>query len=167
MASEHEIAQQFWTTLRSDRVVMLGLPGSEGGHAQPMTAQLDRDDGPGPLWFFSSRETDFVRQLGDGGHAAAHFAAKDHELFASLDGLLQPHNDRAMIGRLWSPFVAAWFKGGKSDPALQLLRLEPRRLQVWLNEGSLLAGIKLLFGADPKDSYAGKTADLQLPSRSA
>ena len=167
MASEHEIAQRFWKALRSDRVVMLGLPGVEGGHSHPMTAQVGTDEGPGLVWFFSSRDTDFVRHLGSGGHAVAHFAAKGHELFASLDGILVPYNDRDMIERLWNPFVAAWYKEGKTDPTLQLLRLEPRRLQVWLNEGSLLAGIKQMFGADPKKDYAGKVVDLDLPPRLA
>jgi general stress protein 26 len=167
MASEHEIAQRFWKALRSDRVVLLGLPGVEGGHSQPMTAQVGTDDGPGLLWFFSSRDTDFVRQLGNGSHAVAHFAAKGHDLFASLDGILVPFNDRDMIDRLWNPHVAAWFNDGKDDPSVQLLRLEPRRLQVWLNEGSLLAGMKQLFGGDPKKNYEGRMVDLELPPRIA
>lgn len=167
MASEHEIAQRFWKALRADRVVLLGLHGIDGGHSQPMTAQVGTDEGPGLLWFFASSDTDFVRQLGAGGHAVAHFAAKGHDLFASLDGLLVPFNDRDMIDRLWNPFVAAWFKDGKDDPALQLLRLEPSRLQVWLSEGSLLGGMKQLFGSDPKKSYAGKMADLDLKPRIA
>ena len=69
-----------------------------------MTAQVDDEDGATEtVWFFSSRQTEFVRQLGDGRRAVAHFAAKDHELFASLDGTLVPFNDRATIDRLWNP----------------------------------------------------------------
>jgi general stress protein 26 len=79
-----------------------------------------------------------------------------------MDGRLTPCNDRAMIERLWNPFVAAWYQGGKDDPVLQLLRFEPQRLQAWLNESGLLAGIKLLLGSDPKRDYADKTADLTL-----
>jgi general stress protein 26 len=67
-----------------------------------------------------------------------------------------------MVDKLWSPFVAAWFKGGKDDPNLQLLRFEPERAQIWLNDHSLLAGVKLLLGRDPKDSYRDKTADVRL-----
>lgn len=167
MASEQEIAKRFWKALRSDRVVLLGLPGVEGGHSQPMTAQVGTEEGAGLVWFFSSRDTDFVRQLGKGGHAVAHFASKGHDLFASLDGVLVPFNDRDTIERLWNPHVAAWYKDGKSDPALQMLRLEPRRLQVWLNEGSMLAGVKQMFGGDPQKNYAGKTVDLDLPPRIA
>jgi general stress protein 26 len=164
--SDQEIAERFWRKLKSDRVVMLGLSGVEDGHSQPMTAQVDTVDA-GLVWFFSGRDTDFVRQLGGGRPAVAHFAARNHKLFASLDGLLAPCDDRATIDRLWNPFIAAWYPGGKSDPNLQLLRMIPERVQVWLNEGGALAGVKLLLGRDPKRTYAGKMADLNLPPRTA
>jgi general stress protein 26 len=164
MSNEAKIAERFWERLESDRVVMLGLVGIDEGHSQPMTAQIEAKEGTGPLWFFSSRETEFVRQLGRGHRAVAHFSAKDHELFASLHGTLVPHDDRATIDRLWNPFVAAWYEG-KDDPKLQLLRMDPERVQVWLNEGGMFAAVKLLLGRDPKKEYAGKMADLDLPPR--
>jgi general stress protein 26 len=168
MDKEAELAARFWKKLKSDRTVMLGLAGVEDGHSQPMTAQVeDEDAGNGPVWFFSAKDTDFVRQLGEGRRAVAHFAAKDHELFASLDGALVPFNDRATIDRLWNPFVAAWYPGGKDDPKLQLLRMNPDRVQVWLNDSGVLAGVKLLLGRDPKKEYASKVADVNLPPRTA
>jgi general stress protein 26 len=165
--NREELAKAFWHRLKSDRVVMLGLAGVEDGHSQPMTAQVEDADHAGPVWFFSSKETEFVRQLGQGRRAVAHFAAKDHELFASLDGELVPHDDRAMVDRLWNPFVAAWYEGGKDDPKLQLLRLDPARVQVWLNESGVFAAVKLLLGRDPKKEYADRMADLNLPPRTA
>ena len=168
MDKEAELAARFWKKLTSDRTVMLGMADVEDGHSQPMTAQVeDEDGGRGPVWFFSAKDTDFVRQLGEGRRAVAHFAAKDHELFASLDGTLVPFNDRATIDRLWNPFVAAWYPGGKDDPKLQLLRMNPDRVQVWLNDSGVLAGVKLLLGRDPKKEYAGKVADVNLPPRTA
>jgi general stress protein 26 len=59
-------------------------------------------------------------------------------------------SDRAVLDRLWNPFVAAWYEGGKNDPQLQLLQFLPARAQVWLNENSLLAGIKVMLGKEPK-----------------
>lgn len=167
MDRESELGERFWRALKSDRTVMLGLAGVEDGHSQPMTAQIEGDGGGEPVWFFSARDTDFVRQLGAGRRAVAHFASKDHEVFGSLDGMLTPSNDRAAIERLWNPFVAAWYEGGKDDPNLQLLRLDPERVQVWLNERGVFAAVKLLLGRDPKKEYAGKTADLDLPPRTA
>ena len=168
MDRDAELAARFWKKLKSDRTVMLGMADIEDGHSQPMTAQVeDEDEDNGPVWFFSAKDTDFVRNLGQGRRAVAHFAAKDHELFASLDGTLVPFNDRATIDRLWNPFVAAWYPGGKDDPNLQLLRMNPDRVQVWLNDSGVLASVKLLLGRDPKKEYAGKVADVNLPPRTA
>ena len=64
--------------------------------------------------------------------------------------------------QLWNSFIAAWYEGGKNDPNLQLLRLDPEHAQVWLNEHSLWAGMKLLLGRDPKQDYKDKVADLEL-----
>lgn len=161
MPNESEIAARFWDALKSDRTVMLALAGIEEGHSQPMTAQLTDDSG-GPIWFFTSKDTDLIRALGAGHRAVLHFASKDHELFASVHGELRLDNDRATIDRLWNKFVAAWFEGGKQDPKLRLLRLDPERGQIWLNEHSLFAGVKLLLGRDPKEEYAGKVADVKL-----
>jgi general stress protein 26 len=156
-----ELREKLWKALESDRTVMLGLAGVDEGHSQPMTAQLS-DDGSGAIWFFTARDVDLVRTLGDGGRAVAHFAAKGHDLFASIHGRLAPSNDRAMIDRLWNRFVAAWYEGGKDDPKLQLLRLDPEHAQVWLNENSLWAGAKLLLGQDPKKAYQDKVGQVDL-----
>jgi general stress protein 26 len=161
--NEVDFERKLWKSLKSDRTVMLGLVGVEQGHSQPMTAQtLPGDEEHGPIWFFTSKDTDLARALGAGHTAIAHFASKGHDLFASLHGELAPHNDPAIIEKLWSPFVAAWFEGGKSDPKLLLLRLDAEHAQVWLNENSLWAGVKLLLGRDPKKEYAGKVADVRL-----
>ena len=78
-----------------------------------------------------------------------------------MEGELFADNDRATIDRLWNPFVAAWFEGGKDDPNLQLLRFEPDRAQIWLNENSLFAGIRMLLGSDPKRDYKDKVAEVR------
>jgi len=161
MATESEMKEKFWKAIKSDRTVMLG-PDQQRAHAQPMTAQLDGDVEHGPIYFFTAKDTDLVRQIGERGAAMLHFASKGHDIFACVSGELIADNDPAKIDRLWSPFVAAWFEGGKSDPKLQLLRFDPEEAQIWLNENSLFAGVKLLLGADPKKDFADKTAEVRL-----
>jgi general stress protein 26 len=75
---------------------------------------------------------------------------------------LQLDNDRRNIDRLWNRFVAAWFEGGKEDPKLALLRLDAERAEIWLDGSSLVAGIKLLLGVDPKKSYKDQVAKVTL-----
>jgi general stress protein 26 len=161
MTDPAEMEAKLWKALKSDRTVMLGLEGDHAGQAQPMTVQMEDDEG-GPLWIFTSNETDLARALGNSGPGFIHFASKGHDIFAAIEGDLFVDNDRANIDRLWNPFVAAWFEGGKDDPKLHLLRFEPGRAQVWLNDHSLLAGVKMLLGKDPKKEYADKTAEVRL-----
>jgi general stress protein 26 len=161
VATDREITTKLWNALKSDRTLMLGLAGVEEGHSQPMTALIDGDEG-GPIWIFTAKDTDIAQAIGRSHPAVAHFASKGHELFASIDGEIIADNNRAMIERLWNPYIAAWFKGGKDDPKLQLLRFEPSRAQIWLNENSMWAGIKLLLGRDPKREYQDKVADVRL-----
>ena len=160
MATPQELEAKFWKALGSDRTMMLGLDGVEDGHARPMTGQFEDDRSP--IWFFAATDNALVKALGAGNRAIATFTSKDHEVFATLHGSLSLDNDRATIDRLWNPHVAAWYEGGKDDPKIALLRLDAERAEIWENASSLFAGIKTLFGADPKQDYKGKVAEVSL-----
>lgn len=159
--SHAALEKQLWKGLASDRTVMLGIPGADEGRMCPMTALFET---PGSdLWFFTSVENHLVERVAASDAAAiATFTAKDHEIFACIHGRLRIETDRAMIDRLWNPFVAAWYEHGKDDPRLRMLRLEPESARVWENDSSFLAGVKLLFGIDPKRSYEDKVANIDL-----
>ena len=86
--------------------------------------------------------------------------SKGHDFFATIHGRLVVDNDRTVIDRLWNRFVAAWFEGGKNDPKLALLRFDAVHAESWLSELEHLAGIKLLLGADPKEEYKDKVAEV-------
>ena len=167
MSNDAELEDKFWKALKSDMTVMLSLNAAEESHSRPMTAQFeDSQENRGPIWFFTAKDTELVSTLaGDERRATLHFASKGHDLFASVHGELTADNDPAMIDRLWNRFVAAWFEGGKRDPKLQLLRFEPDEAQIWLNEHSLFAGVKLLLGRDPKTEYRDKVGDVRLDTR--
>jgi general stress protein 26 len=160
MPSPHELEDKLWKALKSDMTVMLGLEGLEDGHTRPMTAQVEQERGP--IWFFASKDNALIQNLPPGARAIVTFASKGHDLFASIQGRLSLDNDRAAIDRLWGLHVAAWYKGGKSDPKLALLRLDAERAEIWENASSLVAGIKTLFGADPKQDYRDKVAKVKL-----
>jgi len=160
MADPRELEARFWKALEKDRTVMLGLDGVPGGHLQPMTAIAEGDRAP--IWFFTASDTDLARRLSSPQAGLMAFAAKGHDLFATAQGELRIDNDRAVIDRLWNAFVAAWFEGGKDDPKVTLLRFDAVRAEVWLNENSLLAGVKMLLGADPKQDYRDKVGGVDL-----
>ena len=67
-----------------------------------------------------------------------------------------------VIDRLWNSHIAAWYEGGRTDPKLALLRFDAASAEIWLNGSSLVAGIKTLFGADPKEDYKENVAEVAL-----
>ena len=158
-SKQQELEEKFWKSLTSDRTVMLGIDGVEDGHSRPMTAIVEHDGGP--IWFFTGKSNGVVENLASNRRAVAAFSAKDHDLFASIHGNLSLSHDRAVIDRLWNPFIAAWFDG-KDDPKLVLLRFDAENAEVWLNESSMLAGVKMLFGSDPREDYKDKVGEVDL-----
>jgi general stress protein 26 len=159
MATPQDLEARFWKALKSDRTVMLGLDGVEDGHARPMTALFEA--ARGPIWFFTAKDHALVTSLGQGDRAIAAFASKGHDLFATVHGRLSLASDRTVIDRLWNPFIAAWYEG-KDDPKLALLRLDAESAEIWLDANSLIAGVKMLLGIDPKESYKDNVAKVRL-----
>jgi general stress protein 26 len=161
MTNPAELETKFWKALKSDRTVMLGISGIEEGHTRPMTAQMEGDQG-GPIWFFTATDNDLVRHLNGSARAIMTFASKDHDLFAAVHGDLRVDTNRAMVDRLWNRFVAAWYEGGRDDPKITLLRLDPDAGQIWADASSMVAGVKMLVGLDPKQEYRDKVAKVDL-----
>lgn len=143
-----ELANKFWRSLKSDMIMMLGLVGVEESHTRPMTAQMRGSEGP--IWFFTSRENTLVQNLRADSRAIGTFTARDFDLFASIHGRLSLDTDPDVIDELWNSHVEAWYEQGKDDTDLALLRFDPDRAEIWENEGGLFAGLKMLFGRDPR-----------------
>jgi general stress protein 26 len=159
MHTQQEIEGKFWKALKTERTVMLGLD-SEAGHTRPMTAYTE--GGREPIWFFASRDGELVRQLGKAARASIAFSARDHGLFATVQGQLELDDNRAVIDHFWNPFVAAWYAGGKTDPRLALLRFDAAQAEIWLNAATVLAGVKFLMGGHPKREYRDHVARVDL-----
>jgi general stress protein 26 len=160
MPTPQELETKFWKALESDMTVMLGIDGVEDGHTRPMTAQFEGRRGP--IWFFTSTDNALVNELDQSARAIATFTAKGHDLFAALHGRLSIDTNRATVDRLWNRFVAAWYEGGKDDPKLCLLRLDPENAEIWLDGSSVVAGVKIMLGMDPKKDYKDHVAKVSL-----
>ncbi len=147
--------------------MFLGLAEGEDGHARPMTAQFDDDlwDGDtyrGPIWFFTSTDSELYQKLGNGGRAMAHFNSKGPGIWATVHGTLSQSHDHATVDKLWNRLAAAWYPGGKDDPKLALIRLDAESAEIWIDASSIVAGLKRLLGIDPKQDYQNKVAEVTL-----
>jgi general stress protein 26 len=160
MFEDQDLEGRFWKELKSSPFVMLGLDGARDGHAQPMTAQLEDDSHT--LWFFTARDNGLIAALGESHRAIATFTGKGHDLFASIHGELAEATSRAKIDALWNAHVEAWYEGGKDDPNIALLRLDPEKATIWKGGTSIGAAITKLLGRDPKTDYKDNMATVAL-----
>lgn len=144
---QQQLKKDLWKRMSGSPFLMIGL--TDGGqHSEPLTAQLDEDQ-IDTLHFFVGRGN----RLASGGNAMAQFVSKGHDYFACLSGTISISNDPAMIDKLWSKQVEAWFPGGKSDPDLALLKFDIESAELWEADMSLAGKLKMIFGGriDPED----------------
>lgn len=161
MSNDAELERDFWKALKSDRTVMLGISTERDPHLWPMTGLIEGDEG-GPVWFFTSAETDLSNLVKGERRAFFALVSKGHEVFGTVHGSIVHDLDRETVDRLWNPFVAAWYKDGKDDPQMRLLRFDPDEAQLWRNGSSLVAGVKALLRIDPKRDYRKNVAEVRL-----
>jgi general stress protein 26 len=164
MSDDREIEEEFWSELKKSPFLMLGVEGTRDGATQPMTAVFeDQDRDSGNLWFFTAKDHDFTRAMGQSNRAIASFVSKGHDLFASLRGTLEIVNDPATIDRLWSPFVAEWYEG-KDDPKLALVRFDVEDAKIWKSdiEGLLKPAFNKLLGRKPEAGMKEKVAEVSM-----
>jgi general stress protein 26 len=149
-AMKKELVEEFWQAFEDSPFIMMRLD-SAGGHAEPMTAQLDKE-ARHTIWFFAARGN----RIATGGPAMGQFAAKGHDLFACLAGTLVEETDPARIDKHWSKEVEAWFPEGRNDPNVMMLRFEIDDAEVWTVDASLFGTFKMLTGSAIRTSEMGQ-----------
>jgi general stress protein 26 len=155
VANPTELKQDLWKKMTQSPFVMIGLI-DERQHSEPLTAQLDKDQ-VDTLWFFIGKNN----RLAKGGAAMAQFVSKGHDYFACLSGTAQVDNNVAMIDKLWSRQVEAWFPAGKSDPNLALLRFDIDSAELWETDMSISGKLKMLLGSKIEPSEEGSHARVE------
>lgn len=147
-----KLKEHLWEKLEKGPFIMMGLTGDQS-HSEPLTAQLDPDQ-VDTIWFFIGRDS----RLAKGGKAMAQFVSKGQDFFACLSGNAAIDNNPALIDKLWSKAVEAWFPGGKNDPNLALLRFDVEDAELWESDLSLAGKLKLLFGGKISGEDSGSHA---------
>jgi general stress protein 26 len=143
MSNDAKITNRFWEALQAKPVVMLGIAGNRDGHTQPMTAQFEGR--LGPIWFFAGKDDALYNLVSGNARAIMSYTATGHDLYASVHGDIFQEDSRKVIDRFWNPALAAWYKGGKDDPNLAILRLEPDTAKIWLADAGLGTMVKAMF----------------------
>lgn len=121
--------------------------------ARPMNVR--QVDDAGNLWFLSADDSHKNLEIAADASVTLYFQGSEHSDFLRLEGRATISRDRAQIDHLWNPLIKTWFTGGKDDPRITVIRVEPSQGYYWDNKhGNAIAGVKMLIGA-----ALGKTLD--------
>jgi general stress protein 26 len=123
---------QLWDLIKDIRFAMFTTHHPNGHlHGRPMTLQnraIDEDD---TLWFFMSRQSEPVQDIGQGSEVNVSFANPDKQDYVSVSGHAQVVEDMARKQQLWSKLNEAWFPQGPASPDLALVKVTITHADYW------------------------------------
>lgn len=152
----HDIREKMWKAMADSPIVMLGLTDSNE-HREPMHAQLDKDANSA-FWFYTTK----TNRNAAGGKAMAQFASKDHKVFACIAGTLVEETDPDIIDKYWSKHVSAWYKDGRKDATLKMLRFDLDEAEIWEADADFSAKVSVTFGGKVKPEEMGEHDKVKL-----
>ena len=100
--------------------------------ARPMAIARVEDDCR--MWFITSAESAKSHEIQNDSHVQV-VCQKDRSAYLSLTGRAVLVRDRGMIHALWQEAFRVWFPGGKEDPHIELIVVNPEDGEFWDNEG--------------------------------
>ena len=108
---------------------------------------LDVDD-EGNLWFLSKNDSDKNHDISHDNQVKLLYSNKGSAEYLSIYGRAQILTDRTKIKEYWTPLAKAWFKEGKDDPTITLLKVTPEDAYYWdTKENKLITLVKIAFSA--------------------
>ncbi len=150
VVSNENLRTRFWEAVQGRVFAFVGLDDNPDSEA-PMTLVPDQPNEQS-IWIFTRKQNGIAQ----GGPASGRFMTADQKFFALIFGELIPEADEQLIDRLWSPQIAAWYKEGRADPDLCVMRFDLSDLEIWLADMSIWEKLKLIVGADISKKVEGQ-----------
>ncbi len=114
----------FCTNLKTD----------DGSTCRPMAAQHVCDEGN--VWFFSDKNSDKNKEIAQNKNVQLFFSHPGKSSYLIVNGEAGIIIDRAKTEELWTPLVKTWFKEGKDDPNISIIKVKPTSAYYWDTDGN-------------------------------
>jgi len=120
---------------------------------RPMSAQEVDDNGN--VWFLSDKDSTKNMEIKDDENVQLLFSGSSHSDFLSIYGKATILYDKQKIEKLYELIVKAWFKGGKDDPNISVIKVTPEEGYYWdTKHGKVVSLIEIIASV-----VTGKTGD--------
>jgi general stress protein 26 len=113
---------------------------------RPMATQQVDDEGN--FWFFSMKSSDKDFDIRKDDSVQLLYSKTQDSHYLSIYGKASVVNDRAKVDELWNKMAEAWFKDGKDDPELELIKVTPSDIYYWdTKNGRMVSLLKIAVSA--------------------
>jgi general stress protein 26 len=110
------------------------IQNGKGATARPMATQQTGEDDY--LWFLSDKNSDKNKEIARDPNVQLFYSDTNKSSFLTFTGIATIVNDKHKIDEIWSPLHKTWFQGGKDDPSISLIRVEPIEGAYWDSKGN-------------------------------
>ena len=112
------------------------LKTDDGSTCRPMsTAKVDDN---GDIWFMSAKDSDKNRDIQKDNKVQLFYSHPSKSSFVVVNGNATISEDKKKIEELWNPLNKAWFKGGKDDPNISLIKVSNINAYYWDTKGNAM-----------------------------
>ncbi len=110
------------------------LKTDDGATCRPMTAIKVCDQGN--IWFFSEKSSDKNKAIASDNDVQLFFSHPGKSSYLVVNGEAEIILDTEKIEELWTPIAKIWFKEGKNDPSLSVIKVTPKSAYYWDTNGN-------------------------------
>lgn len=124
-------------TLVDDIMVCLfctNLKTDDGANCRPMTAIKVCDQGN--IWFFSEKNSGINEAIASDKNVQLFFSHPAKNSYLVANGASEIILDKTKIEELWTPIAKIWFKEGKEDPTISIIKVTPTTAYYWDTDGN-------------------------------
>jgi general stress protein 26 len=110
------------------------LKTDDGATCRPMSAMKVCDQGY--IWFFSEKSSDKNKSIAADKEVQLFFSHPGKSSYMVVNGEAEIILDKKIIEDLWTPVAKIWFKEGKEDPTISVIKVKPTSAYYWDVEGN-------------------------------
>lgn len=133
------------------------LKTDDGSTCRPMSAIKVCDQGN--IWFFSEKNSEKNQAIMADKSVQLFFSHPAKNSYLVVNGEAEIISDKVKIEELWTPAAKIWFKEGKDDPNISIIKVKPTNAYYWDTDGnrminffkmvaSVLTGTNLVTGKE-------------------
>lgn len=110
------------------------LKTDDGSTCRPMSAIKVCDQGN--IWFFSEKTSDKNKAIAADKDVQLFFSHPGKSSYMVVNGEAEIILDKTKIEELWTPVAKIWFKEGKNDPLISVIKVTPKSAYYWDTDGN-------------------------------